>query len=209
VAISSIVAERIRRVYGRDAEVLPPPTSFDSSGPRRAIAGVDPGFYITVGRLIRHKNTAAVVEAFAALPGAQLVVVGDGPDRQQMIARAPTNVRFVGRVDDDELRWLYANCAGLVSASREDFGLTPLEAGSFGKPSLLLRFGGFLDTMVEDETALFFEAPDPVAIAQAVRRASTESWDERAIRQNVDRFSTPRFEGRLRAILAEELRELR
>lgn len=207
IANSSIVAQRIRRVYARDAEVLPPPTSFDPFGPRRAAAGLDAGFFMSVGRLVVHKNTAPMIEAFAALPDLRFVIVGDGPERARLTAAAPPNVRFAGQVRDDELRWLYANCAGLVSASREDFGLTPLEAAGFGKPSVLLRFGGFLDTMVDGETAVFFDRPEPAPIAAAVRRVATECWNEPAIRENAERFSVPRFEHRLRAIVTEELRE--
>jgi glycosyltransferase involved in cell wall biosynthesis len=209
VAISSIVAERIRRAYGREAEILPPPSTFDPCGPQHTINGLEPGFFLSVGRLIGHKNLAAVVAAFTELPELQLIVVGEGPERQRLGAVAPRNVRFTGRVDDDELRWLYAHCAGIVSASREDFGLTPLEAAAFGKPSVLLRWGGFLDTMIDGQTATFFDVAAPAAIVPAVRRAATEGWDEQAIMENAQRFSEPRFEERLRAIVAEELGELR
>ena len=59
---------------------------------------------------------------------------------------------MVGEVSDAGLRWLYANSTGLVAASYEDFGLTPLEAASFGLPTAALRWGGFLDTIVEGVT---------------------------------------------------------
>jgi glycosyltransferase involved in cell wall biosynthesis len=205
IAISTIVAERVQRAYGRDAEVLPPPTTFDPSGPQRAIPGLDSGFLMSVGRLVAHKNTDDLVRAFADLSDLQLVIVGDGPEYQRLASSIPSNVVMVGEVGDDRLRWLYANCAGLVSASREDYGLTPLEAASFGKPSVLLRFGGFLDTMVEEETALFFEEADSASIAATIRRAAKQEWNETTIRENAQRFSLPRFEDRLRTIVSEEL----
>ena len=62
---------------------------------------------------------------------------------------AGSNVAFVGRTSDAELRWLYANASALVSASYEDFGLTPIEAAAFGTPAALLRWGGFLDSLDE------------------------------------------------------------
>ncbi len=209
LANSSIVAERVRVAYGRDAEVVPPPIAFDASGPQQAIPYLRPGFLLSVSRLIGHKNVDAVVEAFATLPDLRLVVVGDGPESRALAANAPSNVEFTGRVSDDELRWLFANSRGLISASREDFGLTPLEAAHFAKPSALLRYGGFLDTMIEDETAVFFDTPEPSAVAGAVRRMVNESWDGEAIIANAERFSVPAFEQRLREIVAEELREAR
>ncbi len=204
IANSSTVAERVRRAYGRDAEVLPPPATLDPEGERRAVLDLDPGYFLSVGRLMSHKNTGDLIRAFAGLPRCQLVIVGDGPDYQRLAASLPRNVRMLGPVGDDRLRWLYANCAALVSASREDYGLTPLEAAGFGKPSVLLRYGGFLDTMVDGETAFFFDSSDPTAIAGAVRRAAKECWSDRAIRENAQRFSLPRFEDRLRDIVNEE-----
>ena len=204
IANSSTVAERVRRAYGRDAEVLPPPTTLDPAGERRPVPDLDPGYFLSVGRLVSHKNTGDLIRAFADLPGCRLVIVGDGPDYQRLAASLPNNVRLVGPVGDDRLRWLYANCTALVSASREDYGLTPLEAAGFGKPSVLLRYGGFLDTMVDGETALFFDTPDPTTIAATVRRAANEQWSDSAIRENAQRFSMPRFEDRLRAIVSEE-----
>ena len=59
---------------------------------------------------------------------------------------------------------------GLVAASYEDFGLTPVEAAAFGKPTAALRWGGFLDTTVEGETGVFFDEPEPALIAEAVEQ---------------------------------------
>jgi glycosyltransferase involved in cell wall biosynthesis len=205
LANSSIVARRIRDIYGVEAEILPPPVTFRADGPQRAITALRSGFFLVVSRLIEHKNIAAVIDAMRRLPNEQLVIVGEGPAARALDEQAPPNVRFLGRVEDDELHWLYANCRALVSASREDFGLTPVEAGMFGKPSALLRFGGFLDTMVEGDTAVFFDEPDGVQIAAAVRTLLSHSWDSDAIVANANRYSEDRFAQRLRDVVAEEL----
>ena len=151
---SRAVRARVADVYGIDADVVPPPVDIDVDGPRRAPAGVEPGFLLCVSRLLPYKNVGAVVEAFARRPDQRLVVVGTGPLADELAAAAPPNVTFLGRVDDDELRWLYGACLGLVAASYEDFGLTPVEAAAFGRPTAALRWGGFLDTIVEGETGV-------------------------------------------------------
>ena len=66
------------------------------------------------------------------------------------------------------MRWAYAHARALVAPSHEDYGLTPLEAGAWGKPTLALRAGGYLDTVAEDVSGLFFDAPTPEAIRAAV-----------------------------------------
>ena len=144
-----------------------------------------------------------MTEAFAGLPHERLVVVGDGPYRPELIASAPSNVTFTGRVTDAQLRWLYANCAALVSASFEDFGLTPVEAALFGKPSVLLRAGGFLDTTVEGTTGLFFDEPEPTVIRAAVADTLAANWSSELIIKSAERFSQEGFARRLREIVSD------
>jgi glycosyltransferase involved in cell wall biosynthesis len=203
LANSTFVAAQIREVYDIEAEVLWPPAGLGPQGPREPVAGLEPGYLLTVSRLLPYKNVAQVVEAFRRLPELSLVVVGDGPERDRLVASAPTNVRFVGEVGDASLRWLYANCAGLVAASREDFGLTPVEAAGFGKPTAALRFGGFLDTVVPDVTGVMFEPAASAGVAEAILRLLALPWDEKAICAHADAFSETRFAARIRQLAAE------
>ena len=205
LANSTAVRARIREVYGRDAEVLPPPHGVDPSAPQEPLDGLEPGFLLCVSRLLTYKNVDAVVGALARLPEERLVVVGTGPDGSRLRALAARNVTFFPQVSDDQLRWLYAASKALVSASHEDFGLTPLEAAAFGKPAAVLRWGGFLDTVVEGRTGLFFDRPDASEIVDVVRRLLESSWDESELRAHADRFAEPRFVARLREIADDEI----
>ena len=203
LANSSVVREAIRRAYGLDAEVVHPPHTLNPGGPAQEVAGITAGFVLCVARLLPYKNVDAVVEAFRDLPGERLVVVGDGPERPRLEAVAGSNVQLVGKVTDAQLRWLYARCRALVAASREDYGLTPLEAASFGKASAVLRGGGFLDTVVECETGLFFDRPDPEPIAVTLRRLLTAPPSPERLRTHAEGFSEHRFIERLREVVAE------
>ena len=111
---------------------------------------------------------------------------------------------IAGRVTDGGLRWLYANCWALVAASHEDFGLTPLEAAGFGKPTAALRWGGFLDTVDEGVSGVFFDTPVPSAIAATLRVIGSADWDPVAIQKSANRFSPDVFERRLRALVDQE-----
>lgn len=202
VANSRAVRDRIRAAYGLDAEVVPPPFGVASSAPRRPPDGIEPGFYLCVSRLLSYKNVAAVARAFAGLPAERLVVVGEGPEASRLRASAPPNVVFTGAVAEPELRWLYAESRGLVAASYEDFGLTPLEAAAFGKPTAALRFGGYLDTVEDGRTGVFFDTPDAAAILRAVQTLAAESWDAESLRRHAEGFSEARFAARLRELVA-------
>ncbi len=190
---SRAVRARVAEVYGIDADVVPPPVDIDVAAPARAPAGVAPGFLLCVSRLLAYKNVGAVVEAVARRPDRRLVVVGTGPLADELAATAPSNVTLLGRVDDEELRWLYGACLGLVAASYEDFGLTPVEAAAFGRPTAALRWGGFLDTIVEGETGVLFDEPTPDAVAAAVDELVTTDWSEAALVDHASRYTPERF----------------
>jgi glycosyltransferase involved in cell wall biosynthesis len=205
LANSSWIAQEIWRIYGIEAEVVHPPVAIDAEGPRRPPPRIEPGYVLCVSRLLPYKNVAAIVAAFSKLPGERLVVVGEGPEEPRLRATAGRNVHFAGSVADEELRWLYEHARCLVAASYEDFGLTPIEAAAFGKPTAALRFGGYLDTVRENETGVLFERPEAVAIANAIQALRGRSWDAAAIRRHAGSFSEDRFARRMRQIAEEEL----
>ena len=201
---SSVVKRRIEHIYGIVADVVPPPPVLDPAGPQHPVEGLEPGFLLCVSRLLPYKNVGAVVEAFCEMASERLVVVGAGPEGAHLRAAAPSNVRFLGSVSDEKLRWLYCNSSGLVSASYEDYGLTPLEAASFGKPSAVLRAGGFLDTVVDGVSGLFFDRPQHAAIRRAVHALKSASWRDEDLKRHAEHFSEDRFVARLRSIVLDE-----
>lgn len=205
VVNSTVTQRAVREVYGIEAEVLPPPPAVLPGGEEHAVDGLEPGYLLCVARLLPYKNVDAVIEAVNSLPGTRLVVVGVGPDAERLQELAGARVRLLGAVPDAQLRWLYRNASALVAASYEDYGLSPLEAGGFGRPSVVLRDGGFLDTVAEGETGVFFDEPTPLVVAAGIREALARSWDERRISTHVEGFSSGRFVSRLQALAAQFL----
>jgi glycosyltransferase involved in cell wall biosynthesis len=191
---SSVVKDRIYRSYKIDAGIVPPPVTLDAAAPQSPVEGVEPGYFLVVGRARGYKNVSVVCEAFANLPHQRLVVVGGLPE-----GRWPANLEGRTGVTDAELRWLYAHCTALVAASHEDFGLTPLEANSFGRPALVLRAGGFLDTLDPEVSGLYIEALDAGSVGRAVQECLGRSFDPAAIVSHADRYSEQRFAEALRA----------
>lgn len=190
---SIAVRDAIRTAYGIDAEVLPPPHRADVSASQTPVVGIEPGFLLCVARLLPYKNVDVVVEALARRPQDRLVVVGDGPERCRLQKAAGPNVTFAGTVTDAELRWLYATSRAFVAASFEDYGLSPLEAAAFAKPTVALRAGGYFDTIVEDETGVFFNAPLPASVAHALTRLADRPWNDHRILAHAASFGEPAF----------------
>jgi glycosyltransferase involved in cell wall biosynthesis len=201
LANSRHTREQVQAAYGIDALVVHPPHGMSVGATRRAVPSIEPGFYLCVSRLLAYKHVDAVVEAFRRLPEERLVVVGRGPDEARVRAAAGGNVRFLSELDDDAMRWLYANARALIAASYEDFGLTPLEAAAFGRPTIALRYGGYLDTVIEGTTGLFFDTLVPRAIALAVRRLREQPVDSDVVSRHARGFGEDRFRSQLHELV--------
>jgi glycosyltransferase involved in cell wall biosynthesis len=139
------------------------------------------------------------------LPDQRLVVVGAGPDAADVRAAAGPNTVFTGTVGDAELTWLYANAAGLVAAAYEDFGIAPLEAAAFGVPVAALRWGGYLDTVREGETGVYFDRPEAALIRDAVVRLLGRHWERAALVAHAATFSEDRFARQMQRVVDEEI----
>jgi glycosyltransferase involved in cell wall biosynthesis len=197
------VRDRISSLYGIDAEILPAPYRLTPEQPRSAVSGTDPGFFLCISRLLPYKNVDVAIDAFATLPDNRLVVAGSGPEAARLKRMAAPNVKLIGPVTDGELAWLYSASAAVIAPSYEDYGLTAVEAAAFGKPVVALRFGGFLDTVREGETGVFFDFPNPVELARAVNRLQRQTFNADAIRAHARHYSEERFVTRLREIVLE------
>ena len=92
-----------------------------------------------------------------------------------------------------------------MAASYEDFGLTPLEAASFGKPTIALRWGGFLDTVEPGVSGLFFDQPTAHRIAQAIKEGVSHEWDTDAIRAHAATFNASTFRTRVLEVVQAQL----
>jgi glycosyltransferase involved in cell wall biosynthesis len=204
MAVSTVVQGRIADAYGISADVLFSPVAMSRDAATEPIPELlqwlsadgesDPNeaFYLCVSRLLPYKNVDAVVSAFAGRPQ-RLVVVGRGPDADRIAAAKTPNVLLLSDLTDGQMSWLYQHCRALMAASHEDYGLTPIEAGVWGKPSIVLRWGGFLDTVEEGITGMYFDEPRPAAIAEALDRFETSSFDPDKIRRHFDQFTEERY----------------
>lgn len=210
VSNSSAIRERVRTVYGRESQVVYPAQSVNINGPRVPAVGLedfvgDGGHLLLVSRLMPYKNVDKAIAAVASLPNERLVIVGDGPQRADLVASLPDNVRLVSGISDEELRWLYARSRALVAPSFEDFGLTVVEAAAWGKPSIALRAGGYLDTVAEGVTGRFFDAADAKSIAAAIAASRFDVWDVTRIKEHAREFSEEAFARKLQKLVDETL----
>lgn len=206
VANSAYIARRIRKAFGREARVIHPPVDVTAISPTPARGD----HFLCAGRFVGYKNVKSVIEAFALLPEQTLVVAGSGPEEKALRALASANVKFAGRVSDDEMRRLMATARALIFAAEEDFGIVPVEAQAEGTPVVALGRGGVRESVVTTgprPTGLFFDRPDAASIAAAVNTflATSDRFSRAACREQAEKFSAARFRRQLIDFVEGEL----
>lgn len=197
------VALRIHAAYGREAEVINAPIEFA----RYRVNPTDGEYYLVVSRLNPYKRLDLAIRA-AALLGRRLVIVGDGPqaaDLEKLAGRG--DVSFLQQVSDDALLDCYANCRALIFPQEEDYGLTPLETQASGRPVIAYRAGGALETIIENETGIFFDEQTPECLAEAIQRFERMHFDRDRIRRHAAAFDASVFCSRMTEFIERKWRE--
>ena len=195
IANSHFIARRIKKVYGRNADVIYPPVDV-----RRFILNENKeDYYVTASLLVPYKRIDLIVDAFAAMPNKKLIVIGDGSEMSKIKSKATTNVEILGFQPNEIMRDYMKNAKAFVFAAEEDFGITPVEAQACGTPVIAFGKGGSLETIrpygVNKPTGVFFAEQTVPSLIDAINlfenifdKITPENCRENALRFSVDIF---------------------
>jgi glycosyltransferase involved in cell wall biosynthesis len=191
IAISSYIAQRVYKVYRREAEVIYPPVATHLFRP----AAKKEEFYLTVSRLVPYKRIDMIVEAFALLPKKKLIVIGEGSEMRKIKAKATANIEILGYQNQKYVKEMMGKARAFIFAALEDFGVVPVEAQAAGTPVIAFGKGGALETIVSKETGLFFYEQTVASLVDAVIEFEQmlDCFVPEKIKQNAERFSEERF----------------
>ncbi len=203
VANSNAVRDRIRRFYGRDADVIHPPIELDDLQPA---AAEERKRFLWVGRLVPYKRPLLVAEAFRGLPH-QLTMVGLGPQEAELRERLPPNVELRGWISREELARLYGEAIGFLHVGEEDFGITMVEALAAGTPVIALNAGGALDIVRNGVDGVLISEPTTASLGAAVERVASDEWDRERLVRRAEEFSRERFTAQMRELITATMRE--
>lgn len=202
IANSENVAKRIRKHYRRDVTVIHPPANLDLYKPGET----DGDFFLCVSRLVKYKRIDLAIEAFNEL-GLPLIIIGDGGEREKLQKMAKGNITFLGAQPDSVLVEHYQKCKAFIFPGEEDFGITPVEAQSCGRPVIAFGKGGALETVVDGKTGIFFGEQTPQCLVDAVERFQELSFDKAACVENAQRFKTSEFKRKIHDFITKKLEE--
>jgi glycosyltransferase involved in cell wall biosynthesis len=196
VANSRVVAGRIRRAYGRCAEVIHPP--IDTQRFRASRERED--YYVILSRLAPYKRIDLAIQACNERKK-KLIVIGVGTDRKRLEGLAGPSITFLGRASDDVVKHCVSRCRALIFPGEEDFGMAPLEVAAAGRPTIAYRAGGALETIVENVTGIFFDRQAPEELGDAIERLEMQDWSPDELTRHSRNFGVQVFQDRFRSFL--------
>ena len=204
ISNSKFVANWVKKKYKRlDSPVIYPPVEvkkFDL-----VINKED--YYVTVGRIEPYKRFDLIVNAFKKI-NRKLIIIGDGSSLDELKRESTDNIIFKGFLEANEIARIIGKAKAFIFAGKEDFGIAPLEAQSCGTPVIGYKAGGLLETIVENETGIFFKNQTVDDIVKSIDLFESKKFNPEQIRKNAERFSKERFEKEFKEFVEQKIKEL-
>ena len=202
IANSKFIARRIKKVYGREADVIYPPVDVE----RFSLCECKDDYYFTASRMVPYKRMDLIVEAFSHMPDKKLVVIGDGSEMDKIKSKATKNIEILGYQPNSVMQEHMRQAKAFVFAAEEDFGITPVEAQACGTPVIAFGKGGALETVKSNVTGILFERLEISSIIDAVNKfeLNQDRISYMECRLNAEKFSVPRFQNEISAYISEK-----
>ena len=204
IANSKHIAAKIKRIYNRNADVIYPPVDTQ----KFSLVTEKEDYYLTASRLVPYKRIDMIVDAFANMLDKKLVVIGSGPEKEKIKAKATPNIDVIGYQDFDSLKGYMEKAKAFVFAAEEDFGIIVVEAMACGTPVIAGNFGGTSESVIDGKTGVLFPDQSVDSIISAVKKfeqiSGTLSYSE--IRNHSEKFSRCTFEHNIKEYVNEKLK---
>ena len=201
LANSKNVQGRIAKFWRRESQVVFPPVNTESFTP----TAHHENYFLIVSALQDFKKIEIAVRAFSKLRKHKLLVIGEGDRKDFLQSIAGKNVEFLGRKSDGAVREFLENCRAFIFTAVEDFGIAPVEAMAAGKPVIGLRAGGLLETVVENESGVFFNEQSESGVMSGLEKffAVEKQFNHKQIAAKAEKFSRKNFEKAIGAQVAK------
>ena len=203
IANSTAVQERIKKCYNRESTVINPPVRCNLFN----ISNTNGDYYFIVSRFVPYKRFDLAVKACSEL-GRKLIIIGDGPERNNLENLANENVIFLGKQPDEVVKKYMEECKALLFPGEEDFGITPVEAMACGRPVIAYGKGGVLDTVVDKKTGLLFKEQTVECLKEAILEFEKMKFDKIEIRNHALKFNEEAFREKISNFIEEREKKI-
>jgi glycosyltransferase involved in cell wall biosynthesis len=194
VANSSFVRARVKRYYGRDAQVVHPPVAIERFKPQNPKKG---GYFLAAGAFVNYKRFDLAITACEKL-GKRLIIAGSGPEEKQLRRLAGKMTEFRLKPSAEEWVKLFQDADALIFPGVEDFGITAIEALAAGTPVIALKAGGALDFVQEGKTGLFFQEASVDSLVKTLQNFSNQVFNRDYLTTFAATFSRDSFQRKMR-----------
>lgn len=202
LANSTTVADRIKTFYKRDSIILHPPVEIEKLRSYVKNTSEKEDYYLMCSRLDMYKGVSTVAKILVK-NGKSMKIIGRGDDEKNLI-NLPSNIEYLGFVDDQKKAEVFAKAKALIVWNEEDFGITMVEAIALGTPVIALNKGGALDILEDMENGVLFDDQTEDSLMQAIQKLDNNKFDSEFIKQSADKFSREEFERKFLDILNSE-----
>lgn len=203
VANSKEVRSRIKKFYRKNSVVINPPVDLPGFN-NKSTSKKD--FFLTGGRLELPKNFDLIIKACNDL-GLSLKIFGEGTKEEYLRSLGGKSIEFLGMISDEEKFKLLSECkAFIVAAADEDFGITPVEAMAAGSPVIAYKGGGYLESVIEGKTGVFFDELNKEGLTKVLKSFDKNKYKREDCLKQADKFSKEKFKEKI-VNLVEKMRD--
>lgn len=204
IANSHHIAEKIKRIYNRDAEVIYPPVDVDKFN----LSNEKSDYYLTASRMVPYKRLDIIIGAFNDLTDKKLVVIGSGPEKEKLKSLASSNIKIIEHQETENLKEYMQKAKAFVYAAEEDFGIIVVEAMACGTPVIAWNYAGTSESVIDGKTGILFDKQTKDSIISAVKKfeSSENNFDMKFIREHSKKFSRNKFEDNIRIFVDEKVK---
>jgi glycosyltransferase involved in cell wall biosynthesis len=206
IANSVETQSRINKYYRRDSVVIYPPVDLAREEdiiidlPKKFTS--NDSYYVTTSRLSKAKHIDILIKASNKY-GFRLKIIGSGQEEDNLRNLSGNNVEFFRNIKDSDFKNIYSNAKGFLFASvDEEFGISPVEAMSYGLPVIAFASGGLKETVEDGKNGFLYKELSEESVIQAVMKLESLSYEEytdfrKQARCTSERFSFEIFKSRI------------
>lgn len=202
VANSQTVQKRINKYYRRLSDIISPPVDTH----RFKTADKLGDYFVAGGRLVPYKRLDLAIKVFNRLQK-PLKIFGIGPEYKYLKNLAKSNIEFYGKISEDEKALLLSQALAFIHPQKEDFGITPIESMAAGRPVIAYGQGGATETVIPNETGVFFDKQTWESLLNTVLNFDAQNWNSEKIRAHAQNFSADRFKSEVQKFVGEKYSE--